>query len=449
VRLSSSLTAILALAGALLLPNISFGQTVERGAPLARKAALGAQLGPSEGGTALVRVLPGSSAAKAQLKDGDILLKLNGVETPNPAAVSTILRGLTAGGRATYVIKRGSETLTLSGNLLERARQTEEGLTVTYDQVVSKGKRVRIIATHPAGPGPHPTLFLIGGIGAYSIDGPYASTAYGNILGPLSKSMAIVRVDKPGQGDSEGPASYGDLLFDDELDAYLQSVRLAKTLPFVDRDKIVIFGHSMGGAFGPLVAAQEKVAGVIAVGTMSKTWVEYMLENTRRQSSLAGASPDQVDGELRSLAIIATALFAEGLSLEQAAARNPAMKDEIARFSPDGKTYSGVGISFFHQLAQKNLIEGWIKAGTKTLMMWGENDFISTEWDHQFVVDALNAKNPGSAVYRKLPQSDHGFFQTESFRDSMVKWGRPGGKFNPNVIETIRDWLKESLAISA
>lgn len=435
-----------ALAAFAVMLAVAAPAQVERGAPLPRRAWIGVQSGPAEGpGAKLVRVVPGGTAEALGLLPDDVVVEVDQVQVATAADLGRAVAGRTEGDPVRVKYLRRGEPAVADGTMRGRPKQKEDGLEVVYDQVVSQGRRVRVIATHPQGPGPFPTVFLIGGIGAYSTDGDYASIPYGNILGPLARSgYAVVRVDKPGQGDSEGP-SYSELLFDQELDAYLQALRLAKTLPFVDARRIAIFGHSMGGSFGPLVAAEEPVAAVVAAATLSKTWAEYMLENTRRQSALGGASPAQVDETVRQTAAITHYLYYEGLTVEQIAERRPELAAAVRAMSPDGKTYSGVGFGFFRQLAGKNLAEAWAKTDAKVLALWGENDFVSSGPEHAMIAEIVNAARPGTAEFRTLPRSDHGFSETDSPADSLAKWGRPGGKFNDNVVAVLKDWLGKAL----
>jgi pimeloyl-ACP methyl ester carboxylesterase len=311
----------------------------------------------------------------------------------------------------------------------------EDGLNVVYDQVKVGDRRIRVIITHPQGVGPFPTLFLIGGIGAYSVDAPFASAPYGNVLGPIAKSgYATIRVEKPGQGDSEGPV-YTDLLFEDELKAYVGAMKLAKTLTVVDKNRIAVFGHSMGGTFGPLLFAEEPFAGLAVNGTLARTWLEY----------LAGSPAAQVDQFMRPFATVNQLLFNDQWSLAEVKEKRPDLAPILTQISPDGKTMSGVGIPFFQQLAKRNLGEAWGKVTVPTLVTWGENDFISGESCHVMIRDIVNTAKPGVAEYVKLSNSDHGFNETASFRDSMTTWGQPGGKFNANIVETLKSWLDRTL----
>lgn len=438
-----------------LLSTLAVAQ-VDRGAPLPRKVALGAQLAdatPEEAKSAgvdravkIAGVLPGLTAEGMALKAGDLIVEFAGQRVATRGSLVGLVRTFEPGKKVTAKVMRDGKVVTLEGTSIGRPKQKEDGFKVVYDQVVSQGKRIRVIATHPDGTGPFPTIMLIGGIGAYSVDGDFPSVLYGNVMGPLAKAgFATVRIDKPGQGDSEGPP-YPELLFDVELDAYVQALRLAKTLPFVDKSRIALFGHSMGGCFAPLVAADEPVAGVAVSGTLSKTWYEYWLENTRRQSLLAGASAADVDDEIRRLAPVTHHLFSQGLSIAEIVEKFPQDKGMAQAMSPDGKTLSGVGIPFFQQLANKNLPRAWSKTQSKVLVVYCANDFLSGQADHEFIAELVNKERPGTAQFKLLPDSDHGFNQTSSMKDSMDRWGRPGAAFNPSIVDTLRAWLADSLS---
>jgi uncharacterized protein len=425
--------------------------------PLARRAALGIQFAALTDadkdatklikgqGIKIVRVMPGLSGESANFQAGDILFKVDGKPVASTAAISPAMHGKREGATMNFEVLRGSNVVKLSTKLIGKPKQKEDGFKVEYDQVTSLGKRIRVIYTYPEGKGPFPTVFMIGGIGAYSADGEYPAVAYGNILGPIAKSgYAVVRVEKPGQGDSEGPI-YTDLLFDVEMDAYLQALRHTKTKSFVDKNRIAIFGHSMGGSFGPLIATEEPVRGVAVCGTLTKTWLEYVLENTRRQSVLGGGKPEDVEAEMSTLTAVNHYVFNEGLMPKEVIKRHPELKEAVMANFPDMKTYSGVGIPFFQQLAKKKLMGAWAKSSCKVLSLWGENDFISGEWDHDYLASSLNKVKAGRAQYIKIPNSDHGFNTTSSQLDSMMKWGRPGAVFNPNIIDILKKWLQEVL----
>ncbi|HWA82639.1 MAG TPA: alpha/beta fold hydrolase [Fimbriimonadaceae bacterium] len=417
---------------------------VERGAPLPRKGYFGAATAADSQGVKVTRVVAGGAAEACGLKNGDVIESVNGKEVRDvPGFVALI--GLVKGGDSLDVrfLRDGKES-NAKAKMTEYPRQVEANLDVVYDQVVSMGKRIRVIVTKPKGDGKFPTLFLIGGIGGYSVDASFSAMPYGNVLGPIANAGYVtVRIDKPGQGDSEGPA-YKDLAFKVEQDAYLQALRLAKTLPYVDPNRIAIYGHSMGGCFAPLVASAEPVKAVIVNGTLFKSLTEYMLENTRRQSELGGAPEDQLDQDQKLLDAVMHFVFDENETPDQVGRLHPELAAFAKQTFPDGETYSGVGIPFFRELSHINLPGAWSKTKSDVLALYGENDFLSGRDDHERIATYVNKLRPGTAQFILMPNCDHVFTKTTSMRDSMDKWGK-GGEFNPIIVQTLLDYLKKEL----
>jgi pimeloyl-ACP methyl ester carboxylesterase len=266
----------------------------------------------------------------------------------------------------------------------------------------------------------------------------------GGVLEPAARAgFVTVRIDKPGQGDSEGPL-YKELAFGSEKDAYLQALRLAKSYDFVDRNRVAIFGHSMGGCFGPLVAAEEPVKAVIVTGTLFKTFGEYMLENSRRQAEMGGATADAVDQGGRETLKAVYHLFEQGLSLKEMAEKHPEMAGWARGNTPDMETYSGVGIPFFRELSQTNLAKAWTGVSADVLAIYCANDFLSGQDDHERIAAAANKRRAGSGEFKLLADSDHLFRKTTSPLNSLQTWGQPG-ELNPSISGAVLEYLKRKL----
>jgi S1-C subfamily serine protease len=65
-------------------------------------------------------VVPDSPAAKAAIREGDILTRVNGTAVANLQEYSNLLRTLTPGQRVTVVVRRGADELTIEVTLAER-----------------------------------------------------------------------------------------------------------------------------------------------------------------------------------------------------------------------------------------------------------------------------------------------------------------------------------------
>jgi uncharacterized protein len=251
-----------------------------------------------------------------------------------------------------------------------------------------------------------------------------------------------MRVDKPGVGDSEGgPGTEVD--FEQELDGYRQALKALMARPDVDPSKVFVFGHSMGGLWAPVLAGETKLAGVAVAGTGFRTWMEYSLENQRRQSLLSGASAAAVHEEITRTSAVLTAFLVEKLPPAKIVERSPALRatvDEV--FDAGGALYAGRALAFWHQVNALNLPAAWAKASAPLLVLVGANDFLVNVLDHELLTAHVNALRPGTARLVTLPASDHAFLATTSQADSLAHWGKPGKAFDPAVLSALDAWVR-------
>jgi pimeloyl-ACP methyl ester carboxylesterase len=120
------------------------------------------------------------------------------------------------------------------------------------------------------------------------------------VIGELEqKGFVTMRVEKTGEGDSEGDCTALSTTPDVEAEAYLAGLRLPKSCDFVDPARVFVFAHSMGPVVGSLAFAQDPVRGLIAVETVGTSWFEYDLERLRVQAGVSGKTPEEVDREVR------------------------------------------------------------------------------------------------------------------------------------------------------
>lgn len=408
-------------------------------APLSDEVRAREQLGRGSG-VLIEAVIPDTTAADDGIKQADVLLAVDGRMVGRVADVMTAIAGMTAGQKFEVTVLRDGRRVVLPMTLKERPRDRGENFDVLYHHVVSGAARIRTIVTRPHAPGRHPVLFFIQGLGPATVDQPLSGPEpYSRILNEFAGSGYVtVRVEKPGIGDSEG-GPFPDLDFQAELDAYRQALTEVRKYTFVDVDKVFIFGHSMGGVFGPIVASEIPVRGIAVYGTVSKTLMEYFLENWRRQAVLAGDDPARIDSMLRDLAAALHYLLTEQKRPEEILRARPDLRSTLAKLAPAGSV-NGRSLRFWSQLATRNLPAYWAKGSADVLAIWGKNDFIATEADHPFIAEIVNKARPGKGTYLALEGSDHGFRKTVSLEDSFKRWQSPAGEFNQLIITTLKEW---------
>jgi len=432
--------------------------------PLPRRAFLGTPVGPvtaatrarqklaDSTGVEIRGVLPGSSAEAAKLHPGDVVVQVDGVPVAAPMDFVRAVGRKKGAASIQLVYWRDGTRRTQRVALKPMPRETSDSHDVQYGSVASEGGRLRLIWTRPRGAATtrHPALLLIQGIGTFSMENvPATPGGYPAIIDDFTRrGYVTLRVDKPGCGDSEG-GPLQDVDFDTQLDGFRQALHALKADPEVDPDRVLIFGHSMGGVWGPLLAEEVPVRGIAVYGTFARTWLEYMLENNRRQSELGGVPPATVDSALGYDADATYWLDRAGLAPREAIEKEPALRTWVDSSLTRETYYGGLHYRFVRQLAAKNLGAAWTAFPGYALALWGRSDFISGEADHQLVARIVNRAHPGHGEFRALDGIDHGFYRAADQKESFAKWGQPGSEFNPEIVAALREWSDRVTAAQA
>jgi pimeloyl-ACP methyl ester carboxylesterase len=270
-----------------------------------------------------------------------------------------------------------------------------------------KGQRLRTLVTVPHAAGKLPAVFVAGWLSCDSVEvSSDAKDGVSRLLIQLiEETRAIVmRMDKPGVGDSEGNCKETD--FDTELSGYRAAFAALKSHARADPSRIVIVGISNGGGFSPLVAQGTRVAGYVSIGGWSKTWFEHMIELERRRLALEGRPPAAINAEMKSLAEFHAAyLFERRTPAEVAVARK-----HLATVWYDEPAHQyGRPAAFYHQLQSLDLSSAWAAVDAPTLVVWGEYDWIMSREDQVQIVDLVNSRAPGRARLLTVPAMDHSF----------------------------------------
>jgi alpha-beta hydrolase superfamily lysophospholipase len=425
---------------------------------LPRRALFGAMLSPvpdtlarslrlAPGAGALLGELTrGGTAAQSGLEPGDVLISLDGRPIADFPAFIAQLRALPVGRSFRVEIRRRGARSVRKLVMRERPRDEGERYTTHYDHVTVGGIRLRTMITEPRAPGRHPVLFILGGIGPYSVDGPLKQIPYHEILGDfVARDWVTVRLDKPGQGDSEGGPTI-DADFDTELAAYEALLAALPGYAFVDTSRIYMLGHSMGGSFAALAAAGRAPGvpaprGIAVYGTMGKSWPEYWLENARRQLTLAGTPPGEIHRTIHELARLTTYLIDDGEDPATVRAAHPELAATLDAFHGDGRL-SGLTLGYWRQMARRNLGDAWARVPSRVLVLFGEHDFVASRGDHELIADIVNGAHEGAAVYKVIPGADHGMERVASLEESMRKKG--GGPFDTAVLDALWSWISST-----
>ena len=322
--------------------------------PLPRRPFLGVTAQPAPGQHVRVgKLVPGSSAARSELKEGDILMAINGAPVESVGAFVAGMKSFKSGDRLVVHVQRGAKEMDIEVTLGETPREQPGDIQVIYDTVDAHEATLRSLVTMPIGkPRKLPAILFVQGFDCSSIEYPLADPNLNReLVYRLTRAgFAVMRSEKSGVGDSTGTPCR-DVGFKDEVSLFTSALRKLKSYDFVDTDNVFLFGHSAGGWIAPLVAAAEPVKGIVVYGTVVRPFAEYLVENWRR-SRWRRTNPDlaQLEDEERQLAQLLHYLLVEKISVAEATAKHPELTaiakklfpgDKITSRSPVAAAFSG------------------------------------------------------------------------------------------------------------
>lgn len=412
---------------------------------LRRQAFLGVRLGwpsPSKAGAEVRRVVDAGVAEKMGLRVGDRVIRVNGTLLDGPVAFQRVIPALRAGDTVRFEILREGRLTEVKSTLLPMPREQLKGVDIIHDSVMTDlGFRLRLIITRPQNrPGKLPAVFLVGWLSCDSVEHPFGpgSDGFGHLLDDIAtqSGLVLIRVDKPGVGDSEGP-SCCDLDFQTELAGYRAGFQAVKRYDFVDPDRIFILGLSNGGGFAPLVPQNEKVRGYIVGGGWSKTWFEHMMELERRRLRLMGKNNAEIADSMRGYAEFYTDYVVRRMTPREVLRAKPYL---APLWYEEPEHQYGRPASFYHQLQELNLASAWERVEAPTLVLYGEYDWIMSRGDHELIGQIVNSRSPGRATFVEVPKTDHGFLSYDSMEKAFND--EPPSKYNATVTELVLKFLQ-------
>ncbi len=313
------------------------------------------------------------------------------------------------------------------------------GVTVLYDAITDAGgRRLRIIATHPAGSSDvrFPTIFFVGWLSCDSVEAPPGTRDGTQLMFQAMARLpgfATVRLEKPGVGDSEGDCGATD--FTTELLAYRLAFKHLGHYAFVDPERIFLFGMSNGGGFAPLVAEGAAVKGYVVDGGWIKTWFEHMLEIERRRLVLSGHAPAETNELMQSVERFYSAYLLDRRPPRDILARQPQLR--AVWDGTDDRQY-GRPVVYYQQLQDLDLVAAWSRVRVPVLALHGEFDWIMSRGDFELLVELVNRNRPGSAELVELPHTGHTFEHYDSMQQAFAGEQMP---FDAGVSRRVSDWF--------
>lgn len=340
-----------------------------------------------------------------------------------------------------------AQSVRLAGDLPRKADkplQRLTGLETEYGAVrTSEGIRLRTILTRPSGTnGRLPAIFLTQWVSCSSLDfGPDRPSQLKAIA--ERSGMVMVRVERSGTGDSEGPPC-AELDYDTEVRHYREALDRIRRHPWVDGERMVIFGSSLGSTTAPLVAAGKKVAGIVVQGGGAVTYLERMINFDRLYLERSGKfEPSRIHEEMSKRIPFHIEYLLGGKTPEQVARERPDLAGAWAgiRGGAEAPPHYGRPYAWHWQAARKDFLEAWTRIEAPVLVFHGEYDQFEPRHGHKLIADTVNRLRPGTATFVEVPKADHELEFYASAEDAYA-YRNPKVDFEP-FLRPLVEWLKE------
>jgi pimeloyl-ACP methyl ester carboxylesterase len=339
-----------------------------------------------------------------------------------------------------------SATASMTGNLPRKDNKPLEnvqGLEIEYSSVTaSDGTRLRVIITRSEGAKERlPAIFHTQSVACGSIEFPAEGPPRIMQLIAQQSGMVTIRVERAGAGDSEGP-SCNRLDYDTEVAHYRDAFSQLSRHRWVDPDRMIIYGSSLGSTTAPLVADGNKVAGVIVQGAGAVTYLERMIGFDRLNLERSGKyRPDQVSAEMLRRIRFQTHYLLEKKTPDQVVAAHPDLAGVWeSLFGTDAKPHYGRPHAWHWQAAEKDFLGAWSRIDAPVMVVFGEYEQFEMRHGHRMIADTVNRLRPGTATWLEIPKAGH---DLRIYPDPVSAYAFQNGERKPELfLGPVIEWLK-------
>jgi len=418
--------------------------------PATRKAIIGIQATVKENGIQIDSIFQNTTASVLKLKKNDLLLSINDTDVKTMEMYQKIVSSIRAYETIKIKISRNGKTLNLSTKAIMRPFETSDLADITYDWVKFREGYLRTITRKPKGKTNVPCILLIPGYGCGSIEN-YSTSFNGKLMNEwLKNGYAVVTIEKSGVGDSYNckPCLEADLKTD--IESFDAGYQYMENLSFVDKNKLFIWGHSLGGMVAPEVAKRHTPKGIMVFGTVFRPWSEFLLEMHRVQKPLLeGKNYQETETFTRLIQKVYYEFFVLKKTREQLY-QIPEYKDIVAselEHKPGSTNMWGRHWLFWQQIDSLNLAKTWSELNCPVLVLNGGTDYEQCAPIEPILIEkTVNTSHPNYATRVQIEDLDHFMMKSNSFEEAVKNFRNQEytkGNFHPSIAEESLIWLNK------
>lgn len=417
-----------------------------------RKAFIGIIGKASENGILIDSIIPNSTFAKLKLKKGDVIQSINEKPTSTMELYAAVASQIRTNDKVMVQYVREKKTTSVSTKALMKPLETSDISDVIYDWVKFKNGYLRTLTKKPKGKENVPCILLIPGYGCGSIEN-YSKGYNGKLMDEWIKNgFAVVTIEKSGLGDSFGCEPCAEVDIATDIESFDLGYQYMEQLPFVDKSKLFIWGHSMGGTIAPEVAKNHNPKGVMIFASVFRPWSEFLLEMHRVQKPLLdGLTFQQTEDFTRLIQKVYYEFFVLKKSPEQLVA-NPEYKDIVIselNYKPGSTNMWGRSWKFWQQIDTLDLAKSWQEVNCPVLILHGGTDYEQCSLVEPMLTQkTINEKHPNTATWITIPDLDHFMMKSKDWPEAAKNFKEQQyakGNFNYKIAEETIKWLKSKV----
>ena len=426
------------------------------GQQLPRKGFLGVAAAPSLPDSPLLeirQVVPNSTAMQIGLKAGDLIQSINNTTIRSQQEFVAFASRFAEGDAIQFTIRRAGKKKVLKGKVLARPLPFAPDISYHLSSFPYGEGQVRAVMLEPKEKGESKgTIYFIQGYPCFSMAYLPKEDSYVSAMETMvRKGYKVYFIEKPGMGDSYSKKDCQQIGFNEELELFHKGYEhLLKQAAATD--KILLFGHSLGGIIAPILATRFQPAGLVVYGTVLKPWHDYLVDLLREQEPLKGMDYAAAEDSLRIYRPILYDLFVRLQSPSEIIKGHPLNEQRLkASLQFNGKDQViGRHYTYWQELNQYNMTAYWKAVKAPVLSIFGESDIAALKPDDMERIAAIvNHYHPGNGTYLFAPGTNHDMVKTGTMQENLQVQFSPAyytlqkEKFNYYLMERIADWLNK------
>lgn len=408
---------------------------------------------PETTGIVIQQVIPDYTAWDAGIKINDIIYSINEQPILSPTDLSEKpINELTEGTSVNYKVWRDNNWLTLNAKGRAKPKERSVDIVYTYQTIeTASGKLQSIISnSKEAKKENKPAILFIQGSTCASIVDIDTLDVYKQLTDGLTRmGFMVMRIDKPGVGDSEKKRKCEEIDFGEHVMLYESAVLKLQSL---GNKNIYLLGHSFGASVALALAAKNStIKGIITYGGLTNSWGEYLTEITRLNLTQNGVNATQVEIMTKKMQDVLHEILIKGQNpetIKKSDEMASVVVERILGWSSEKEYLNGHSLAFNKTFNEFKPNESWNILNCNALILHGENDFeaINTEYSKR-PLEWNNMQKRRDFII--IGNADHSFAEVTNMEEG-IKLKRSSEyisymkrNFSKNIVKVISSWIMD------